>query len=374
MSVFLVLLIPPLVALLALAIGKGAISLKELLVQETIVFLLVGISYAIALHCRTSDVETWNGVVAGKQKSSEHCCHPYCCQTCQSCSTDSKGNTTCHSYCCQTCYWHSYDVRWDAWSSNSENIYANGCNSPSTGEPERYTAIRIGEPTAVEHEFTNYIKGNPDSLLRREGAMNNFGLKIPPYPQVYDLYRSQRFLTVGVKVPDPVGLNERLSEINAKWGAPKKVNIITVVVREADEKYLEALREAWLGGKINDIVVVVGLYDDSSTIAWAGVISWTKSEQVKVDLRNAIMALGQFDPQKFLQVVEQEVSSKYEHRRISDFEYLKASIEPSSTAKTVIWVLSLVLTIFLSAYFWINDPFEDGFRNPYETRRRKRPY
>ncbi len=376
MSVFILLFIPIVLAVGAFLLSKGKIDPRELGVQLAVTLLIVLVPYGIALYGKTADTEIWNGVIAHKEKSNQSCCHPYCCQTCESCSTDSKGNTTCHSYCCQTCYLHSHDVRWDAYSSNDEHVYSDSCNSPSTGEPGRYTVIRVGEPTAYPHSYTNYIKGNPDTLLRRTGQVERFKNKIPPYPEVYDLYRAQRFLGVGVKIPNPVGLNERLSEINAKWGAPRKVNITVIVVKEADEMYLEALKEAWIGGKINDIVVLVGLYDDAATIAWAGVVSWTPSEQIKVDMRNAILDLKSMQPpgavggediryRELLDIIESQVSAKFEHRRISEFEYLNASITPSFAFKMWLGIIALLLNIGMTIFFWINDPFGNGFRSGY---------
>jgi hypothetical protein len=368
MSLFLLVLIPVALALAGLVFSKGRINPAEFGVSLAAVALIVCVPYGIALYGRTSDTEIWNGVVASKAKSDESCCHPYCCRTCESCTTDSKGNRTCSSYCCQTCYEHSHDVQWNAWSSNNEHLYSDSCNSPGTSEPARYTAIRVGEPTAVEHSYTNYIKGNPDTIVRRTGVTERFKNKIPPYPQVYDLYRAQRFLAVGLKLPNPIGLNERLSEINAKWGAPRKVNITVVVVREPDEMYLEALREAWVGGKINDIVIAVGTYDDASTIAWAGVISWTKNEQIKVDMRNAILDLKSlaapaghledFQYAELLDVIEYQVSAHFEHRRIQEFEYLNASITPSNTFKLVLGIIAVLVSLLLQIFFWVNDLFE----------------
>src|SRR5882672_1110645 len=166
MSIFLLLLIPVLLALAGLVFSKGRINPVEFGVSLGAVILIVLVPYGIALHGRTSDTEIWNGVVARKDYVQASCCHPYCCQTCESCSTDSKGNRTCSSYCCMTCYEHRHDDEWNATSSNNESIYHNGCNPPYQGAPPRWTEIKVGEPTAVEHPYTNYIKGNPDTLVR----------------------------------------------------------------------------------------------------------------------------------------------------------------------------------------------------------------
>lgn len=363
MSIFLILLVPFAIALAGFFAGKGKVDPRELAVQLAVTLLIVAVPYAIALHGKTADKEIWNGVVASKEKSNVSCCHPYCCSTCQSC--DSKGN--CHSYCCQTCYEHSHDVEWDAWSSNGENIYSNGCNSPYTSEPSRWTVIKLGEPTAVEHSYTNYIKGNPNTLMKRTGAAEKYGQFVPAYPRVYDYYRANRFLVDRVAVPNLAALNFKLSEVNARLGRKKKVNIDVIVTAISDEEYLEAVREKWIGGKINDTVVVVGVDGDTLKMRWAGVISWTKSEQVKVDLRNRILDMDVLDPDKMLNAVEEEVSTKFEHRRISEFEYLNASITPSNTFKFWLWAIAIVLNVLMTIYFWNNDPFDNGFQSRYST-------
>ena len=368
MSIFFLLLIPLAIAAIGFFAGKGKIDPRELGIQVAVVLIAVLVPYAIALHGKTSDTEIWNGVVASKDFYSVSCCHPYCCQTCQSCTTDSKGNTTCSSYCCQTCYEHSHDDEWDAMSSNNENIYHNGCNAPGYAAPARWTAIKIGEPTAVEHDYSNYIKGSPDTLLRRTGASDTYGKFVPDYPRVYDLYRADRFLVVGAMVPNRAPLNQRLSEINAKLGRQKKVNIDVIVTAVADERYLEAVREKWLGGKINDVVVVVGVDGYSLKIAWAGVISWTHNETLKVDLRNQILDMNVLDGSKLLDIIEQEVVVKYDHVRISEFEYLNASITPSMTFKVWLGVIAILLSLGLEIFFWLQDPFDNGFRSSYRRR------
>lgn len=370
MSILFLLAIPLLIAAIGFFAGKGKIDPRELGIQVAVVLIAVLVPYAIALHGKTSDTEIWNGVVASKTVSNVSCCHPYCCRTCESCSTDSKGNRTCSSYCCQTCYVHSHDVEWDAMSSNDENVYSNGCNSPGTSEPQRWTQIVIGEPTAVEHDYTNYIKGSPDTLMRRTGASDTYGQFVPEYPRVYDLYRADRFLVVGAMVPNRGPLNQRLSEINAKLGRQKKVNIDVIVTAVADERYLEAVREKWLGGKINDVVVVVGVDGDTLKIRWAGVISWTHNETLKVDLRNKILDMDVLDAPKLLDAVEDEVVVKYDHIRISEFEYLNASITPSTTFKLWLGAIAIILSLGLEIFFWLQDPFDNRSSSGYGTYRR----
>ncbi len=364
MVLFLLLLVPVLLGLAGLLFSRGRVTWKEFLVHEAVVVVLIAIGYFIALAGKTADTEIWNGVIANKWQDTGSCCHSYPCNP-HSCNCDSKGNC---STCWDTCYLHSHDIEWEAMSSNRELVYHDGCNAPGSASPARWNAIVIGEPTAVEHSYKNYIKGNPDSILRRQGAEKKFAGRIPRYPVVYDHYRANRFLVVGAAVPEAARLGARLSEINARLGSPKQVNITVIVVREDDQSYLEGLREAWLGGKKNDLVAVVGLREspeavDRPEIAWAGVVSWTKNEEVKIGIRDRILELTTFDGDKVLDIVAEEVAAKFVRRPMADFEYLKSTIEPPRWAIWLIFVLGCLIAVGLQIYFWLEDPFGDEYRS-----------
>lgn len=359
MVLFLLLLIPVLIGLAGLIFFRRRISLREFLAHEAAVILLISSGYFIALCCQTADTEIWNGIVAKKWQGTQGCCHSYSCNCHQSCSGSGK-NRSCHTVC-STCYEHSHDISWNAVSSNGETVFSDGCNSPGSSPPARWDAIVVGEPTAIEHYFKNYIKGNPDAVLERRGLAEKFAARLPAYPRVYDHYRADRFLTVGFHLPDADRLNRRLSEINARLGAPKQVNITVVAARATDPAYLEGLREAWLGGKKNDLIAVVGLVEtpeapDVQQIAWAGVVSWTKNEAIKVDIRDRLVALTTFDADRVLDIVEAEVAAKFERRPMADFEYLASTIEPPTWSLWLIFGLGVLLAVGLQFWFWKDDP------------------
>lgn len=366
MVLFFLLLVPLGLGIAGFILGKGRVTWKEFLAHEGAMLLLIGCAYFLALCDKTSDTEVWNGTVVRKDRGTEGCCHSYPCNP-HPCGCDDKGNC---STCYDTCYEHARDRTWTATSSNGETVYSQGCGRPGASDPDRWEAIVIGEPTAVEHSYTNYIKGNPDSILRRQGAAERFKGRLPSYPAVYDWYRIDRFIAIDVPIPDLRALNARLSEINGRLGAMKKVNVVVVAVKEDDQRYLEALRETWLGGKINDFVVVVGT-PEFPAVAWAGVISWTRNEDLKVAVRDEIVALAAFDGAKVLDIVEANVETKFEHRPISDFEYLKSTIEPSSAVIWIIAIVGILLAIGLQTWFWFEDPFGDGHA-PYRWTRRAR--
>lgn len=361
--------IPLLIGIIGMAFSKGLLTPKELLVQEAVLLVLIcgayGISYGITRYSVLSDTEIWGGRIADKGHGTQGCCHSYPCN----CHPVSCGKG-CTTTVCSTCYLHSHDEWWNATTTNQEVVFSDGCNSPGSSPPARWNQIVIGEPTAVEHSFDNYVKANPGSILRRSGAAQKFVGKLPVYPQVFDYYRVKSFLFVGVKADAAMqkDLNARLNEINANLGARKQVNIVVVVAANADPMYAEGVSENWVGGKKNDVVVVIGAAAFPK-MDFVQVLSWTKSEEMKLAIRDRIMNFSGsvFDGHKVLGIVSDEVNRKFARREWRDFEYLVDSIEPPTWALVLVFILGLGASIALTIYFWREDPFGN---EPYRFRRR----
>ena len=114
---FILMVVPLVIGLIGLAIGKGKVTLKELLVQEgvIIVFVLVsyGVSYLIAVESKTGDWQVINTKISKKEAGWGRCCHSYPCHP-HRCMCDSKGRNC--STCYDTCYRHSRDMEWHAYT------------------------------------------------------------------------------------------------------------------------------------------------------------------------------------------------------------------------------------------------------------------
>lgn len=362
----LMLCIPFAVSLVACFKSKGKITRKEVLVQLGLLTVLMAVGWFAALSNRTSDTEIWSGRVTNKTKENVGCCHSYKCHCHDVCRGTGKDRSCSEE--CDTCYRHGHDLEWNAVSSNDELVYHNTCNAPSDSDPARWSRIVVGEPTAYPHAFTNYIKGNPDSIMSRQGVNAALVATVPEYPEVFDHYRVRRFLTAGqVNIPNIEGLNDRLSQLNAELGSVRQVNMIIMVANTADQMYLEAVRQAWLGGKKNDLITVIGVRpaDGKLELAWVGVVSWTKVEDIKIAIRDEIMAGGVFDGDRVLSVVRSQVAAKFVRRHMSDFEYMKATIEPTEGVQWALFAVGILLSVLLSWYFWVYDPFNDGPRFRY---------
>lgn len=357
-SFFVVLLLPPVaIALGAFLLLKG-ITWKEFLVMLAAELVVAGTSAGIVSCESVHDVEIWNGVVTGKQRTTVSCSHSYPCNP-HSCNCDDKGNC---STCYDTCYEHSHDYDWNVFTSNNETITINRIDSQGVHTPPRWTAVKMGEPTAVTHSYNNYVKASPDSLFRHQGLVEKYKFDLPNNPQdIYDYYRLNRLITVGVNVADAGRWNSDLSEINALLGRNRQANIIVVLAKNKPHDWYSALEEKWIGGKKNDVVLIVSV-DDLMKPQWAEVMAWTTNPIFKVKLRDDVMDEPVIDRKAVIDALKVQVNTTFVRKPMADFAYLKGTITPSVTE----WVITLIIGILVAGglawFFQVNDVFDDEDR------------
>lgn len=363
--VFLILLLVPLLVMAGAYLLWREVTWQEALAQTGAQAVVAGISALIVYHSSVGDTEVWNGRVTGKEKVWTSCSHSYQCNCRETCSGSGTSRTC--STTCDTCYDHSNDYNWEVYTTNKETIQIDRIDRQGSDMPPRWNAVKIGEPTAVEHTYTNYIKGSPDTLFRRQGQdTEKFKGRLPTYPKVRDYYVMDRFLS-SVSGQDAAAWNAGLAKLNADLGAAKQVNMLVILTNEPAE-FFYALEEAWLGGKKNDVVLVIGVGADSKP-SWANVMAWTDANIFKVQLRDDVLALPKIGHETVLPVLGKNVEATYVRKPMKDFEYLKASISPTTTQ----WVVSLIfgfvfsggLTYLLHVY---RQRKRHGFNRPYVGR------
>jgi len=352
--VFTILLVVPLiVAIAGFIFAKNAITKKEFAVQCGVQLVVAASAAAIVHWSSVHDMEVWNGVVTAKESNHVSCEHSYQCNCRTTC--DSKNNC---SQTCDTCYEHLYDVDWDVHTSNGETITIARVDRQGVNEPPRFTRVVIGEPTTVPHGYTNYVKAAPDTLFRHQGLTEKYQTVIPAYPdKLYDYFHVDKLVTQDVHVDDRAAWNLGLEKLNAEVGRPKQANVIVVLVRNQPQEYFYALEESWIGGKKNDIILVVGLDAAGTKPEWVTVMAWTTAEIFKVKLRDDVMALGPLDRDKVLATLKADVTQYYVRKPMADFEYLEASITPTPTQWAVSLIVSLVIAIILTIVFIRVDLF-----------------
>jgi len=364
MAFFILLGIPLVLAVLGFILLKG-ITWKEFVLQMAAQLLVAGCSAAAIYTSNTTDTEIWNGVVTSKERDRVSCSHSYeChCRTVTECYGSGKNRHCSPRRRCQTCYEHSNDWNWNVQTSLNETITITRVDRQGVHPPPRWSEVRRGEPTASEHSYTNYIKAAPDTLFRHQGLREKFKGLIPTYPEeVHDYYRLRRLVLVnGATVQDPEAWNDALSVVNGKIGHRKQANAVLVLAKGVPADYFYALEEAWIGGKKNDVILVVGV-DAQLKPRWALVMAWTLNELFKIKLRDDIMALPVLTKDNVVGALETNVSRYYKRKPMADFDYLQASITPTTTQ----WLLSLMFGLLVAgalAYFCHrNDIFNEDWR------------
>ena len=351
------LLIPLIIGLASLLFSKGRVTILEFLTLEASCILVVLSGYFMAQYSATLDTEIWSARIVKKESNHVSCSHSYRCN----CHTVGSGNNA-HEEC-DTCYEHSYDVDWNIYTSSDETITIDRVDRQGVQEPSRWTSVYVGEPTAIAHDFTNYIKAAPNSILRRRGNEKSFSGLLPDYPDtVYDYYHCDRFVSVGFIPPDLVTWNVLLENINADLGAKKQVNIVLVLTKLADSSYEYALEEKWVGGKKNDVIIIVGV-PEYPKIGWVRIFSWSNVEELKVELRDRILEIGTIDQRdQIAQAIKSIVDQKFVRKPMADFKYLAAGMQPGTVGTIILFLIGVIVSIGLQFYFYNNDPFRCGRR------------
>jgi hypothetical protein len=347
---------------IAKAIWKHEITLGELGANIGIGVVVVLIGWFAGRSLQTSDYEVLNGQVTSKSSRHVSCDHSYSCNCRQTCSGSGK-NKSC-STTCDTCHEHSYDVDWNLFTSVG-TLRIDRIDRRGIGEPPRYMRAQVGDPVAQSHSFTNYVKAAPDSLFNtaiEQKALMQFDKLIPQYPgNIYDYHYINRVLTQGVAVPDVTEWNRDLAMRLRNLGPTKQVNAVILFTNQKDPQYATALRAAWLGGKKNDVIVVMGT-PSYPAIDWVRVISWTDEELFKVQLRDDLLDLKTVDRTAVLNQVEQHIATQFKRKHMKDFEYLQSDIKPPTWALILLIMLSIGSSLGASLYFARNDVREGGYR------------
>jgi hypothetical protein len=319
------------------------LTVPEVLTIIAINSTIVGVSLALGYHVDSKDIEILNGEVVKKHIDEVSCSHSYPCN-CRNVSCGKNCNTT----KCDTCYLHNHD--WDyVVDTNVGNLKIDRIDSQGSKVPPRYNSVKIGEPASIEHPFTNYIKAVPDSLFNTL-EMKNSDIVVPNYPNVFDYYRISRVILDGniTRTPEVDKLDSYLSQSLKKLGPDKEVNIIVVLTDKGDE-FFRALEFSWLGGKQNDVVLVIGLENDE--IKYANSFGFSSDNLIFTRLSSDIKDLKKFSADSISEVLESDIRNFFHRKSMEEYAYLKDSIEPPFWVIVFSWIISffgtLIATIFL---------------------------
>jgi hypothetical protein len=344
LEILLLLLIVPLGwPFIAKAVWGHEYSFQELVLNIVLASALAAGMWGAGRYAQMRDVEIINGAITAKTRETVSCEHSYSCN----CTRNSEGKES-----CQTCYRHFNDYDWILHTSAAgEKIEISRVDEQGSDEPPRYTRAKIGDPVAVEHAHVNYVKAASGSLFHDKGEVLT-SLPIPEYPNsVFDYHYVNRAITVGgVNVPDLAQWNEDIAMALRALGPKKEVNFVVVFANTDNPNYAQALERAWLGGKKNDVIVVLGT-PKYPEIGWVRVLSWTDRQDFKIGLRNRLLEIPTVNREKIMTVLQGETIASFVRKPMRDFEYLKSEIDPPLWVSILAFILSTAASVGLSIYY-----------------------
>lgn len=346
MQWFFIFLIIPVIWIAFAKIRFHTFSWQEAGIQFAISILMcIGLAVATmsSRYTGLQDTEILNGYVQDKRSERVSCSHSYQCN----CRTDSKGNRT-----CSTCYEHSYDINWVV-DTTVGSIRIQRVDSQGKREPPRFSAVRIGEPASLESRYTNYIKAIPESIFNVEDFATNT-YTFPRYPHVSDYYRTQHVLddSSGISNSTIAQWDAELKDALKTLGTRKQVNIV-VVVTDHSEAYATELEYAWLRGKKNDVVVVLGIHDDH--VEWAKSFGWSSLTRVFHEIEDRLTGMNLDD--NIIPAITESVEKYYQRESFSQYAYLIEEVSPPAWAVILLFIVNIVITGVIGRHFVLNDGF-----------------
>ena len=317
--------------------------------------MAVAILFYSGVNSKTTDVQIFNGEVVSKDRIHDSYVESYQCN-CRT-VTSGSGKDQTSTQVCDTCYRDHFTVSWTC-RSNIGDITIEHLDELSkrvynTPDPHRYSIIQNGDPVSLSGTYTNWIKAVPDSLFKplQTAQVQKYAGKLPTYPdQIYDYYKIDRVLGVGVNIPNIKDWNDRLSNSLRILGPTKQANVVILLTNELDAKYADALRDVWVNGKKNDIVVVMGITDFNQPANWVRVLALTKENIFQVHLRDRLLALPNITSAGVIGEIQDETIKTFKRKSMKEFAYLENEILPS---EGFMWTMFILVFGFNVGIFFI---------------------
>ena len=241
-----------------------------------------------------------------------------------------------------------------------DDVGVDSCESDETAVPVAWAKAYVGEPAASSRGYTNYLKADPESIIRRNGVPDALVVQVPGHPVVYGFYKVKRLLTSGVKLTADLASRWELGldELNADLGARHQVNVIVLVTGVADPVYADAVEVAWLLGRKNDLVFVLGV-DDGGVVLWARIVSISDVEVLRVEAREQLRGADFNNPVAGLDILRNLVVQHFQRTPLAKYEYLATAAKPSGGVLVFLYVFVIVLTVGLGVWANREDIFHE---------------
>jgi hypothetical protein len=341
---------------------------RELPIQLGASFVAILVLYSIFFSTATdlADKEIWNGYVTAAEyyeewteevttedkdgnKSTSYVTHP----------PQWKVLTTAGNFSSDSGTYANYRRHFG--NESKENLYH--ANQSSFGDGDKFYVEcdrnpGASMPASRAHLFVNYLKAS-DSIRKLRGNIDAHRPNLREYPKVYageyGEIELDRVVEAGISLPPQwrQAVDMHLDRELRSLGAQKEVNILVYVTGSPDRSFAEALKEYWVQGKKNDVIVIIGA-PRFPEVSWTEVIAWTKVEEFKIVLRDKIAAMKTLPDGNVLAAsIVEEVAKPASHGGFlrtpsAELEYLAADV-------SLPWWCQFVIVLVGGAVCWVTS-------------------
>ncbi|MFA6255718.1 MAG: exosortase/archaeosortase family protein [Candidatus Absconditabacterales bacterium] len=219
-------------------------------------------------------------------------------------------------------------------------------------------ATRI--PCSYETSYINYVKAT-ESIYKTESQQS---FKVCPYPKIQDT----QFGSIGItRVMGDNLFNlkwavtvDSLLDQELTWLGDKRQCNIFVYLTKNPQSFYGSLKEKWINGKKNDIVIIIG--GKIGNPDWVRVMNWSETSNFEINLRDNILNNSSLiDPFKFVKVVVSTIDSPtcgFERKPMEKFRYLLSEIHLQWWAWVLVFALLAIILTPLVMYMFTNETTE----------------
>lgn len=374
MIVYLALLIPVILAILLYVLYRHALVWWEVTIPMGVTLVFILLAKWIAVSSLTSDTEWLGGYVTEVRyyepwDEEVPCRHPIYCKR-EVCSGSGK-ERECHDEEYECGHEHAYDVDYHSqyWSALttlgghglSQSEYNKLVDQFGSGKQfvdqhrdfhsvdgDMYSTMWGGEeeklePVVQSHTYEN--RPAASKSIYHYDEVDTFDIKTYKpfdYPKLSD-YKQKCLLGF-----ENTKAEHELQVLNSLLGHNKEVRVYVLVFRNQSREAGLIQQRYWQGGNKNEIVVCIGL-NNVDNIQWSHVFSWTERTGVAVKIKNKIEESDSLDLSNSIGFIRNEINTEWERKHFKEFDYI--TIEPSSRAVLIIYILALLINVGLG--FWI---------------------
>lgn len=218
----------------------------------------------------------------------------------------------------------------------------------------RFDAIWQGErvklePVTTSHSYENRIKASSSTILKRPPVPIDRVAKLYAYPRIGG---HQQRCVLGAAGPTTAGGEKKLAAMNAAIGRSKQVRVFTMIFKNEPVGTAMDQEAHWVGGNKNELNVCIGV-DDSYEVQWAHVFSWSKSENLKAEIKTFLEGQKQLDLEKFADWLEPAIMEGWTRRNFHEFEYI--TVDPPTWAVITTMIVTLLVVAGIAVWSIMNE-------------------